>query len=313
MSQDEAARAMARDFLNAISEGMDIATTVDQPAQKAAALGGALDRTIEKYGVDSGQVAALAVVIAEAEVTQLSDMDFAALEQRVALQLYGHAEGRIMDIDEGLRLHVTGGLDVWGKARAIFSMVSGSAVQGLADYFEEHGILPVWEGEKPWSSEMLMAAIMTRAEDTDDPMIRAAQCGTLAFLALVRHAEELVAQDTLPPVNDLASGGHQDTANLHAQPTTADGIPLPTGRNDSEPASQLADFNVQGTVTGRFPSDIPLANEPKEDAPTAYCFKCKAQQEVKDPEVVTADKGGRKLTGTCGTCGTKVFKQLPKN
>ena len=50
--------------------------------------------------------------------------------------------------------------------------------------------------------------------------------------------------------------------------------------------------------------------------PEAYCVKCKAKKEVKDgKEVTIAGKGGTKrraLTGTCPTCGTKMFKFLPK-
>lgn len=48
----------------------------------------------------------------------------------------------------------------------------------------------------------------------------------------------------------------------------------------------------------------------------AYCVKCKAKKEIKDAkEVEFKGKGGavrKALTGTCPTCGTKMFKILPK-
>ncbi len=48
----------------------------------------------------------------------------------------------------------------------------------------------------------------------------------------------------------------------------------------------------------------------------AYCVKCKAKKEMKDAqEVDFKGKGGvsrKALTGVCPTCGTKMFKILPK-
>jgi len=49
----------------------------------------------------------------------------------------------------------------------------------------------------------------------------------------------------------------------------------------------------------------------------AYCVKCKAKREMKDAkEVEFKGKGGtqrKALTGTCPTCGTKMFKILPRS
>jgi len=46
----------------------------------------------------------------------------------------------------------------------------------------------------------------------------------------------------------------------------------------------------------------------------AYCVKCKAKKEMKDAkEVAMNGKGGvqrRAMTGTCPTCGTKMFRIL---
>lgn len=47
-----------------------------------------------------------------------------------------------------------------------------------------------------------------------------------------------------------------------------------------------------------------------------FCVKCKAKKEIKDPQVVSIKgKGGserKAVTGACPTCGTKIFKILPK-
>ncbi len=40
----------------------------------------------------------------------------------------------------------------------------------------------------------------------------------------------------------------------------------------------------------------------------AYCVKCKAKVEVKDPKEVEMKNGRPAVSGTCSKCGTKVFK-----
>lgn len=44
----------------------------------------------------------------------------------------------------------------------------------------------------------------------------------------------------------------------------------------------------------------------------AYCVKCKAKKEMKNPkETAIKGKGGKErkaMTGTCSTCGAKMFK-----
>jgi Zn finger protein HypA/HybF involved in hydrogenase expression len=48
----------------------------------------------------------------------------------------------------------------------------------------------------------------------------------------------------------------------------------------------------------------------------AYCVKCKAKKEMKDPQIIEMKgKGGTKrraVTGTCPDCGTKMFRILGK-
>jgi hypothetical protein len=40
----------------------------------------------------------------------------------------------------------------------------------------------------------------------------------------------------------------------------------------------------------------------------AYCVKCKAKQEMKDPKVVTMKNGKKATQGACPVCGTKMFR-----
>ncbi len=40
----------------------------------------------------------------------------------------------------------------------------------------------------------------------------------------------------------------------------------------------------------------------------AYCVKCRAQREIKNPENVTLKNGRPATQGQCPTCGTKVFR-----
>ncbi len=40
----------------------------------------------------------------------------------------------------------------------------------------------------------------------------------------------------------------------------------------------------------------------------AYCVKCKQKKEMKDAKAVTMKNGKKAATGTCPTCGTKMFK-----
>ena len=40
----------------------------------------------------------------------------------------------------------------------------------------------------------------------------------------------------------------------------------------------------------------------------AYCVKCKAKSTMNNPEAVTMKNGKPATTGTCSTCGTKMFK-----
>ncbi|MBR4749531.1 MAG: hypothetical protein IK083_08185 [Abditibacteriota bacterium] len=40
----------------------------------------------------------------------------------------------------------------------------------------------------------------------------------------------------------------------------------------------------------------------------AYCVKCKAKKEIKNPKEVTMKNGKPAVTGKCPDCGTKMFR-----
>jgi hypothetical protein len=42
--------------------------------------------------------------------------------------------------------------------------------------------------------------------------------------------------------------------------------------------------------------------------PEAYCVKCKAKKEIKDPTQVTMKNGRPAVQGVCPDCSTKLFK-----
>jgi len=40
----------------------------------------------------------------------------------------------------------------------------------------------------------------------------------------------------------------------------------------------------------------------------AYCFKCRAKREIKDPQQVTMKNGKPATKGVCPVCGTTVYR-----
>ena len=46
-------------------------------------------------------------------------------------------------------------------------------------------------------------------------------------------------------------------------------------------------------------------------AEIAYCVKCKAKSEMKDPQRVTMKNGRPAMKGICSKCGTGMYKILP--
>jgi hypothetical protein len=42
--------------------------------------------------------------------------------------------------------------------------------------------------------------------------------------------------------------------------------------------------------------------------PEAYCFKCRAKREIKNPEKITLKNNRPATRGVCPVCGTKVYR-----
>ena len=40
----------------------------------------------------------------------------------------------------------------------------------------------------------------------------------------------------------------------------------------------------------------------------AYCVKCRAKKEMKDPKAITMKNGKPATQGVCPSCGTKMFR-----
>jgi hypothetical protein len=47
---------------------------------------------------------------------------------------------------------------------------------------------------------------------------------------------------------------------------------------------------------------------PEEGEMKAYCFKCKKQQEIKDPKEVVLKNGRKATKGICTVCGGKISR-----
>lgn len=44
----------------------------------------------------------------------------------------------------------------------------------------------------------------------------------------------------------------------------------------------------------------------------AYCVKCREKREIQNPKEVTMKNGRNAVEGTCGVCGTKLFRMVGK-
>ena len=40
----------------------------------------------------------------------------------------------------------------------------------------------------------------------------------------------------------------------------------------------------------------------------AYCIKCRAKRELKNPKAITMKNGKPSIQGVCPVCGTKMFR-----
>ncbi len=48
------------------------------------------------------------------------------------------------------------------------------------------------------------------------------------------------------------------------------------------------------------------------DTIEAYCVKCKSKRSMKDGQKVTMKNGKNAMQGKCETCGTGMYKIMPK-
>lgn len=48
------------------------------------------------------------------------------------------------------------------------------------------------------------------------------------------------------------------------------------------------------------------------DPVVGYCVKCKEKRDIQDATEVEMKGGRRAMQGTCGVCGTKMFRILGK-
>jgi len=54
--------------------------------------------------------------------------------------------------------------------------------------------------------------------------------------------------------------------------------------------------------------DDVLPKQERGESTQAYCLKCRAKREMKDPETITMKNGRPATQGTCLVCGTKMFR-----
>lgn len=53
---------------------------------------------------------------------------------------------------------------------------------------------------------------------------------------------------------------------------------------------------------------VPSGKKPSTMAVEAYCVKCKAKRDMKDPKENIMANGRKAMKGTCPVCGTGMFK-----
>ena len=54
-------------------------------------------------------------------------------------------------------------------------------------------------------------------------------------------------------------------------------------------------YTVYGPIKGRIVME-------------AYCVKCRSKREISNPQAITMKNGKPATSGTCPSCGTKVFR-----
>ena len=64
------------------------------------------------------------------------------------------------------------------------------------------------------------------------------------------------------------------------------------------------------TVASRLDVNAPGEGEGMAEKTEAYCVKCREKREIQNPEDVTMKNGRSAIQGTCGVCGTKLFRMV---
>ena len=86
-----------------------------------------------------------------------------------------------------------------------------------------------------------------------------------------------------------------------------------------EPSPESLDSQIEGlkdleNQINELESSLEKINQPKTKSSVksanveAYCVKCKAKQEIENPQQTTMKNGRSAIRGTCSVCGTKVFR-----
>ncbi len=70
--------------------------------------------------------------------------------------------------------------------------------------------------------------------------------------------------------------------------------------------------NAPGARPGALTLPLETTKNPVQMAVEAYCVKCKAKRDMKDPKENIMANGRRAMKGTCPTCGTGMFKIMGK-
>jgi cold shock CspA family protein len=72
------------------------------------------------------------------------------------------------------------------------------------------------------------------------------------------------------------------------------------------------DFNLERVPKGLQAMNVRVDDlfrkQERGESMQAYCLKCRAKREIKDPKTITMKNGRPATQGTCLVCGTKMFR-----
>lgn len=78
--------------------------------------------------------------------------------------------------------------------------------------------------------------------------------------------------------------------------------------HDCSKHSLIVRGNADTDGAGHEISDSDAFEDKEVNGMEGYCVKCKAKREMKDAKAVVMKNGKPATSGTCPTCGTKMFK-----